>query len=132
MPMTDRLCPLEEIPDGTGRGFTLKSGAVGDPHGLDILVVRSGERVFGYVNCCPHARSPLDWTPDQFMSRDGRHIQCATHGALFEIETGRCIRGPCVGQCLTPVPLTVADGQVIDGQVIDGQVIDDRVIDPEL
>jgi nitrite reductase/ring-hydroxylating ferredoxin subunit len=111
--MAETLCLLEEIPDRTGRGFTLKSGAVGDLREQDILVVRWGDRAYGYVNSCPHARSPLDWTPDQFMSRDGRHIQCATHGALFEIETGRCIRGPCVGQHLTPVALNVTDGRVI-------------------
>src|SRR3954464_1723739 len=111
--MTDALCLLEEIPDGTGRGFTLKSGAPGDPHVLDILVVRSGDQAFGYVNSCPHARSPLDWTPDHFMSRDGRQIQCATHGALFEVEAGRCIGGACVGKHLTPVPVIVTD----DGHV---------------
>ena len=115
--MTEWLCLLEEIPDGAGRGFTLKSGASGDPRGLDILVVRSGDRAFGYVNSCPHARSPLDWMPDRFMSRDGKHIQCATHGALFEIETGRCISGPCVGKHLTPVSVIVTgDGRVIAPQ----------------
>jgi len=112
--MTDALCLLEEIPNGTGRGFTLKSGAAGDRCGVDILVVRSGDRAFAYVNSCPHARSPLDWTPDRFMSRDGRHIQCATHGALFEIETGRCISGPCIGKHLTPVSIIVTgDGRVL-------------------
>src|SRR5690349_16397385 len=112
--MTDTLCLLDEIPDGTGRGFTLKSGDPGDPRGLDILVVRSRDRAFGYVNSCPHARSPLDWSPDRFMSRNGRHIQCATHGALFEIKTGRCISGPCVGKHLTPVSVIVTgDGRVI-------------------
>jgi nitrite reductase/ring-hydroxylating ferredoxin subunit len=112
--MANALCLLEEIPDGTGRGFTLKSSVLGSPDAVDILVVRSGNRAFGYVNSCPHARSPLDWTPDRFMSRDGRHIQCATHGALFDIETGRCISGPCIGKHLTPVALTVTgDGRVM-------------------
>ena len=112
--MANALCLLEEIPDGTGRGFTLKSGAEGNPDALDILIVRTGDRAFGYVNSCPHARSPLDWTADRFMSRDGRHIQCATHGALFEIETGRCISGPCVGKHLTPVPVIMTnDGYVV-------------------
>ena len=32
--MTDTLCLLEEIPEGTGRGFTLKSGASGDDPGI--------------------------------------------------------------------------------------------------
>ena len=112
--MTEWLCLLEEIPDGTGRGFILKPGTSGDSRSLDILIVRSGNRAFGYVNSCPHARSPLDWTPDRFMSRDGRHIQCATHGALFEIETGRCISGPCAGQHLKPVPVIVTeDGRLV-------------------
>ncbi|WP_158047828.1 Rieske (2Fe-2S) protein [Skermanella pratensis] len=111
--MPGELCRLEEIPDGTGRGFTLRSG---DPAGsapLDILVVRQGDRAVGYVNSCPHARSPLDWTPDRFMSLDGRHIQCATHGALFEISTGLCVSGPCVGKFLARVAVTTKDGRVL-------------------
>jgi nitrite reductase/ring-hydroxylating ferredoxin subunit len=111
--MAIALCLLEEIPDGTGRGFTLKSAIGEAPDSLDILIVRSGGRAFGYVNSCPHARSPLDWTPDRFMSRNGRHIQCATHGALFEIETGRCVSGPCVGKHLTQVALTVTGDGVV-------------------
>jgi nitrite reductase/ring-hydroxylating ferredoxin subunit len=27
-------------------------------------------------------------------------IQCATHGALFLIESGECVAGPCAGQSL--------------------------------
>ncbi|UEM21117.1 Rieske 2Fe-2S domain-containing protein [Skermanella mucosa] len=112
-PRPGELCRLGEIPDGTGRGFTLRAGgaAVGSAP-LDILVVRRGDGVVGYVNSCPHARSPLDWTPDRFMSLDGRHIQCATHGALFEIGTGLCVSGPCLGSFLTPVGVTVRDGRV--------------------
>ncbi|EWY40521.1 (2Fe-2S)-binding protein [Skermanella stibiiresistens SB22] len=106
------LCDLTEIPDGTGRGFTLRqSGGTEAP--LDVVVVRQGDRAFGYVNSCPHARSPLDWTPDRFMSLDGQHIQCATHGALFQVEDGLCVQGPCVGRSLTPIPTRVEGGRVI-------------------
>ncbi|QQP89618.1 Rieske 2Fe-2S domain-containing protein [Skermanella sp. TT6] len=112
--MPEELCRLEDIPDGTGRGFTLRAdGTAAGSAPLDILVVRQGDRVVGYVNSCPHARSPLDWTPDRFMSLDGRHIQCATHGALFEIGTGLCVGGPCIGSFLTPVAVTTRDGRVI-------------------
>ena len=56
----------------------------------------------------------LDWVPDRFMSEDGSYIMCATHGALFEIEDGDCIAGPCAGDRLTDVPVTVApDGRVV-------------------
>jgi len=31
-------------------------------------------------------------------------LQCATHGALFLIESGECVVGPCAGQFLQPLP----------------------------
>jgi nitrite reductase/ring-hydroxylating ferredoxin subunit len=97
------LCRLEEIEDGEGRGFSLGEGT----EAVDIVVVREGERVYGYVNSCPHTGTPLDWTPDQFMSEDGGHILCATHGALFRIENGHCLAGPCMGDSLTAAPVAL-------------------------
>ncbi|MEX0758486.1 MAG: Rieske 2Fe-2S domain-containing protein, partial [Tistlia sp.] len=95
------LCRLEEIEDGEGKGFVLGEGS----DRREIVVVREGSRVYGYVNSCPHVGTPLELQPDRFMSADGSYILCRTHGALFEIETGRCIAGPCAGQSLTPVEL---------------------------
>jgi nitrite reductase/ring-hydroxylating ferredoxin subunit len=40
---------------------------------------------------------------DQFLSDDGRFIVCSTHGALFRIEDGHCLDGPCIGQALERV-----------------------------
>ncbi len=78
----------------------------------DIFVVRQGDSVFGYLNSCPHTGGPLDWTPDRFLDLDGRYIQCAMHAALFRVEDGRCIAGPCNGDRLTPVPVEVDAGVV--------------------
>lgn len=104
------LCRLDEIEDGEGKGFSLGEGG----EALDIFVVRDGDRVFGYVNSCPHLGTPLDWTPDQFISADGGHIICTTHGALFRIEDGFCLAGPCEGDGLAPISVGVdAHGQVI-------------------
>ncbi len=97
------LCRLEEIEDGEGKGFTLGQGL----EARDIFVVREGGRVFGYVNACPHRGTPLDWQNDRFISDATGLIMCATHGALFEIEDGACVAGPCAGQCLEPVALSV-------------------------
>jgi nitrite reductase/ring-hydroxylating ferredoxin subunit len=58
--------------------------------------------------------TPLDWKPDDFMSEDGDHIMCHTHGALFEIEDGFCVAGPCAGDNLQPVAVGLDDG----GQVV--------------
>lgn len=104
-----RLCRLEDLPDPGARGVSLRmpGGAV-----EDIFVVRRGAQVFAYRNHCPHTGSPLDWHPDQFLNLDRTLIQCATHLALFRIDDGRCIAGPCAGRALTPVALSVVDGWV--------------------
>lgn len=78
-----------------------------------MFVVRRDGDVFGYINICPHARTPLDWTPDQFLNRDRTYLLCATHGAQFRIEDGACIAGPCPGASLTPVPVAVESGNIV-------------------
>ncbi len=105
------LCRLEEIPDGKGRGF-----AFGSDCELEfVFVLRRGGRVFGYRNACPHTGTPLDMVPDRFLTRDRRHILCATHGAQFRIEDGYCVLGPCKGERLKALPLAVIDGAVVLG-----------------
>ena len=104
------LCRLDEIEDGEGRGFTLGEGV----DALEVVVVREGDRIYGYVNSCPHTGTPLEWVENEFMSEDGGHIMCHTHGALFQIEDGHCIAGPCIGDTLQPLAVEVdGAGQVI-------------------
>ncbi len=100
------LCRLEDIEDGEGKGFTLGAGLDAE----EIFVLREGRRLYGYVNSCPHTGVPLDFTPDRFLNADGSYIICATHGALFRIEDGHCIAGPCAGACLTPAPVALEQG----------------------
>lgn len=103
-----RLCRVEDLDDPGSRGFTLRTAA-----GLqDVFLVRRGTGVHAYANHCPHTGSPLDWQPDQFLNLDRTLIQCSTHLALFRIEDGQCIAGPCRGQALTPVDVTIVDGWV--------------------
>ena len=36
-----------------------------------------------------------------------------THGARFDIESGKCVRGPCVGESLEALPLMLdAEGGI--------------------
>jgi len=103
------LCPLEVIGDPGAKGLTLET-----PEGRrEIVVVRRLGHVFAYENACPHIGTPLDFLPDRFLTQDGRHLLCSTHGALFEIATGFCIHGPCRGRSLKPVPVAVRAGQVV-------------------
>jgi nitrite reductase/ring-hydroxylating ferredoxin subunit len=103
-----RLCRLDEIADPGSRGFSV----VIEAHTESIFLIRKGEAVFGYRNRCPHTGSPLDWMPDQFLNLDKDYIQCATHAALFRIEDGLCIAGPCRGDVLSALPLAVDKGEV--------------------
>lgn len=103
------LCALADLADGQTRGFTARDGA--EP--VDIFVQRRGESVIAYVNSCPHTGSPLDWLPDRFLAHDGRHLLCATHGALFRPQDGYCVAGPCRGESLEKVPVRIAGGQVM-------------------
>ena len=102
------LCALDDIPDGGSKG------ALPGPRGRDqIVLVRQGHRVYGYINNCPHYdRAPLGWKRDAFLSGDGKHIMCAAHGALFRITDGLCEIGPCLGQSLQAVTLEVQSGAV--------------------
>jgi nitrite reductase/ring-hydroxylating ferredoxin subunit len=96
-----RLCHLDDLPVIGSRGF--------DPQhtGQDsLLLVRRGEQVFAYVDRCPHHDTPMAWRKDAYLNGPGDRIVCAAHGAQFEIDTGVCTLGPCLGQSLTALPLT--------------------------
>jgi nitrite reductase/ring-hydroxylating ferredoxin subunit len=99
-----RLLHLDDLPDGASRGF--------DPQriGQDtVLAVRRGRRLFAYADACPHHGTPMAWRKDAYLNAAGDRIVCAAHGAQFEIDTGRCTLGPCLGDALTPVQLTIHD-----------------------
>ena len=114
--MSRRLCHIDEIDEDGGKGFVFGEGTAR----REIFLVRSGEKVFGYENACPHLGSPLDFTPDRFLNAEGTHIVCATHGALFEIESGYCVSGPCAGDRLRPIALALdPKGSVIWQDALD-------------
>ena len=97
------ICGIGEIADPGARGFTLGSG----PWPLRGFVVRKGGQLRAYLNHCPHAGHPLNLRPDRFLTRDDALILCSSHGALFEIESGLCVAGPCPGARLRPLPVRV-------------------------
>jgi nitrite reductase/ring-hydroxylating ferredoxin subunit len=102
------LCRIDDIPDGGAKGFAPPAGGF-----TGLFAVRRAEKVFVYVNSCPHIGTPLDWAPDRFLTGDGSRIVCATHGAEFGIADGVCLRGPCLGDRLEAVIIDVKDGMVL-------------------
>tara|TARA_R110000868_G_scaffold82813_4_gene233703 strand:- start:24185 stop:24511 length:327 start_codon:yes stop_codon:yes gene_type:complete len=87
-----RLCAPDEVAEGRSRGFEIA--------GEKLFTVRKDGQLYAYRNRCPHRGIPLEWLPDQFLDHSASMIQCATHGALFLIESGECVAGPCAGQSL--------------------------------
>jgi nitrite reductase/ring-hydroxylating ferredoxin subunit len=99
------ICMLEELPDNGSKSLKLDGKA--------CFAVRQGQAVYLYRNTCPHLGQPLDLMPDQFLDYDKHYIQCSGHGALFKINTGLCIAGPCHGKSLQPLACEIIDGAVL-------------------
>ncbi len=99
---------LDEIGDPGCREFTIGEG----DWPFRGFVVRQGDDVFAYQNFCVHAGHPLNWKPDGFLTRDKSAIICSSHGAVFSIDAGECMGGPCRGKALRSVAAEVRDGEV--------------------
>lgn len=105
---------LDDIPDGGARGF--------DPEGSGrdtMFIVRQGKALHGWLDRCPHEGvTPLPYRRHAYLNKAATRIMCYAHGAQFEIDSGLCVGGPCLGRSLTPVPLQVlADGRMLAAPV---------------
>lgn len=105
------LCGLTDVPDGGGHEVCFGQGS--EP--FRVLLLRSGDRVFAYHNCCPHFSQPLNYEPEVFHVYDREYVMCAHHTALFRIEDGYCFDGPCAGARLTPIPVVNEQGMICVG-----------------
>lgn len=96
------LCKVTDLEENKARGFS-----AGSNNDQDIILIKRDGQVYGYKNSCPHTGVNLNWQPDQFMDMESFYLECSVHGALFNIEDGLCVRGPCVNQSLTPVQIAI-------------------------
>lgn len=106
---TPVLAELEALPDG------LPTAAEAEINGLpeSLILLRRGDAVRAWLNVCPHAGRQLDWAPGKFVLSKTGQLICAVHGATFELDNGVCVFGPCRGQSLRAVAVSVdADGMV--------------------
>lgn len=99
------LANINDIPEDTSKGFTVDDNS--------YFAVKKNGQVFIYRNHCPHLGVELNWQEDQFLDMDGMLIQCSTHGALFLIEDGECVAGPCQGQRLEAIDFDIINEQII-------------------
>ncbi len=93
-----------DIPDNGSKGFECK--------GKKYFAIKRQHQIYIYKNSCPHNGIALEWITDKFLDPSNTMIQCANHGALFVIDTGICVAGPCTGQQLTPVKFEIVNGLI--------------------
>jgi nitrite reductase/ring-hydroxylating ferredoxin subunit len=93
----------------------------GRAHVFDVLhygapargfALRYEGRVVAYLNRCLHVPAEMDWQPGEFLDSSKEYILCATHGAAYEPQTGRCAGGPCGRGRLTSIDIVERDGEV--------------------
>lgn len=103
------LCTSAVLTDG-GKGFRFSVQLYGREE--PAFAIRYLGMVYAYLNRCTHVPTELDWTPGDFFADDQRYLICATHGALYAPESGRCVGGRCNGKGLKALPVREMDGQV--------------------
>jgi nitrite reductase/ring-hydroxylating ferredoxin subunit len=113
------VCAADALGESCTAKFRIGEGA----DAREGFVVRRGGQLHAYRNECRHVPLTMDWVENRFLSRDGCWIQCSTHGALYEIDTGRCVAGPPAGKTLHRLPVSIEDGSII-------VLVDDGEVDP--
>lgn len=99
------LISVDDISEGTSKGLEVNNQY--------MFVVKKDGQIYLYWNRCPHLGTPLEWEEDRFLDADAALIQCSTHGALFQIENGHCLAGPCRGKSLRAIEFLIDNGMVM-------------------
>lgn len=84
-------CPLPKGTDRRPREALLLLGSDGEPR--------------AYLNRCRHLPIPIDSGSRQYLTQDGQHLLCGTHGALYRRDDGMCVAGPCLNLALETLPI---------------------------
>lgn len=102
------ICLRDEIENPGSMGFSI---TVREEE-VEGFLVRYRNNVTAFVNQCPHTGATLNWMPDQFLNLEKDHIQCGLHGAMFRMNDGLCVWGPCRGQALQALQVDILNDEV--------------------
>ena len=102
------LCKINELEENRAKGFS----STGDKEQHDVILIKRDGHIYAYQNHCPHTGVNLNWQPDEFMDLESFYLQCSVHGALFNVEDGLCVRGPCVNQSLMAISTQIINGEL--------------------
>lgn len=110
--MTAEFIPICDTSALEERGKGIRFPVMAGSEDATGFVVRFNGLVHGYLNRCAHVPMELDWNEGDFFESSGLYLICATHGAVYAPETGRCEGGPCRGRSLRRIEITEKDNQV--------------------
>ena len=99
------VAKLSDIEEGSATNAVIE---LADGH-RHLIITRKADEVNVFLNSCPHTGVRLDWKVGVFLTVDKAHLQCSTHGALFELDSGFCVAGPCINKCLVKLQTKVYD-----------------------
>ena len=107
------LCGERQLREGgEGLRFTWQrwrgSAVIDEP----AFAIRHAGRARAYLNRCAHAPVELDWPAGRFFDESGLYLVCASHGAQYRPDDGRCVAGPCRGRALTPLRVREHRGRI--------------------
>jgi nitrite reductase/ring-hydroxylating ferredoxin subunit len=105
-----RICRSDDLVEGgPGVRFTVERLGAGEP----AFLVRFRGQVHAFLNRCGHVPVELDWQQGEFFDSSGLYLICATHGALYAPDSGRCLGGRCNGKGLVPLLVAEQDGSIL-------------------
>jgi nitrite reductase/ring-hydroxylating ferredoxin subunit len=109
-------CPEDarNIPQGdtlrvTGASIVPEDAPDYDRRGQAAFAIMHDGQTVAFDNVCPHRNTELDWNPGDVFDETGLYLICATHGAMFEPQSGLCVAGPCTKQRLRKVDVVVTE-----------------------
>jgi len=102
------LCNIDDIEEGHVRRAIFPDGNSQQT----MILVRDDESAHAFENLCPHYNLPLDFKGDDFMHPERNLLRCKNHQALFRMNDGVCIEGPCVGKRLKVVDIEVIERKI--------------------
>lgn len=102
------ICSIKDLAEKECKEFDYLDG----DQRASAFIVKFRNRVYAYRNRCPHTGAELNWLDHQFFDTYRTHLQCSIHAALFRIDDGFCLRGPCIGESLEAISIFV-DGDLI-------------------
>jgi nitrite reductase/ring-hydroxylating ferredoxin subunit len=104
------ICAGADLVDG-GIGVRFEVTHHGET--LPAFVVRWRAVPYAYVNECMHQATELDWNAGDFFDESKLYLMCATHGAMYEPDSGLCVSGPCRGARLSAIHIVERDGSIV-------------------